>query len=188
MLFKITPIDDPFDLNPELKSIPEFVAISGKKFKYVAFLVDYKSPYRQHTNIHEKKRLALLEAGYVVQGTHQKTLEPRAREIMNGEDPDVEKAIIKYKELQYDEDKELIQLYQTQIENIKKAVRNKPEDPADLEKTNKLLLSLPSLRSAQRDLAAAAGIEVTIEESSEPDKPMSTIDEVMSEQIKMKDR
>lgn len=188
MLFKITATEDPFDLNPELKSIPEFAALPAKKFKYVAFLVDYKSPFRQHTNLTEKKRLCLLQAGYVVQGTHQKTLEPRAREIMNGEVPEVEAAILKYKEIQYDDDREDIELYNTQIANIRAAVRNKPDDPAELEKVNKLLLSLPSLRAAKRQIAESVGIEIPAEESSsEVSKPMSTLDEMMNEQIKIKD-
>jgi hypothetical protein len=190
MLYKITPTEDPFDLNPELNSIAAFVALkgnSGKKFKYVAFLVDYKSPYRQQPLV-ERKRLSALAAGYSVQGTHQKTLEARAREIMNGEDADVEAAITEYKSQQYDEDRENVQLYQVQIDNIKKAVRGNPADPAELEKINKLLLSLPSLKASQREYAIGAGIEVSVDESSEPSKPMSTIDEVMNEQIKLKDK
>lgn len=186
MLVKIDRKVSIFETNPFLKNIPEFADLNERQMRYVAWYADYESPYRFHPDL-ERKRLCALEAGWTVQDTHQKTLEPRAREVMNGEVEKVNVAIIKYRSLKPNEDRELLALYSRQIENIKAMIETPTVDPGELKKRNDLILSLPDLRASQRQLAKMAGMEdelSKIEEEVKESRKMSTIDKVHQENLK----
>jgi hypothetical protein len=182
MMYKIKPNEDVVVTNPELASIPEFADLADKKLRYVIFLTDYQSPLRNFPEP-EKKRLAAIQAGFAPQDTHQKTLQPKVREMINGSHEDVNKAIAKYKELQYNEDRELMKTLQKQMNNIKKMVDAGSDDPGEMKKINDLLLTLADLREQQRKIAITAGLEETLPELEKEDKPMRTIDKVMNEQM-----
>lgn len=189
MLFKIEPHKDFFVSNPEASAIAEFAACSSPEMVYVTMYTDYLSPLRQQPDF-ERKRLAALAAGYKPQDTHSKTLQPKAREMINGERPHVEAAIKKYRELQHNEDRELLKLYQTHIDNIKTIVAKATDDVDEAKKRGDLLLKLPELRKSQRELAKSVGMEdelSKIESESQENKKLSTIDKVHAENLKASD-
>jgi hypothetical protein len=188
MLVKIEKTTSIFDTNPWLKNYEEFSCLNEKEMRYVAWFADTKGPFTRHTGI-EKKRLCALDAGWVPQDTHDKTLQPRAREAMNGENIKVNVAIEKYKSLcPADQNRDLLMLFTEQIENIKVAVRAKPTDPTELKKVNDLLLSLPELNRSMRELARSVGMEDELGKiEEEVKKNRSTIDKVIGEQLKAED-
>jgi hypothetical protein len=188
MLVKIDKVKSIFETNEWLKNYEEFACLNEKEMRYVAWYADTKGPFTRHTGA-EKKRLCALDAGWVPQDTHDKTLQPRAREVMNGENVKVNVAIEKYKSLcPGDENRDLLMLFTEQIENIKEAVRSKPTDPNELKKVNDLLLSLPELNKSRRELARSVGLEDELGKiEEEVKKNRSTIDKVISERIKSQD-
>jgi DNA mismatch repair ATPase MutS len=105
---------------------------------------------------------------------------------MNGQNEKVNIAIEKYRSLcPPDENRELLMLYTQQIQNIKDAVNAKPTDPAELLKVNNLLLSLPDINKARRELARSVGMEEELGKiEEEVKKNRSTLDKVNSEQLK----
>jgi hypothetical protein len=188
MLFKVDN-NDFFLTNPSASSIPEFAECNSNEMKYVAMYVDYLSPIRQQPD-GERKRLAALAAGYPPQSTHDKTFQPKVREMINGQKPKVEAAIKKYRELQYNEDRELLRLYQTHIDNIKTIVNSPTDDVDEAKKRGAMLLTIPELRKSQRELARTVGLEdeiVLIQEESIENRKMSTLDKVHNEESKLDD-
>lgn len=185
MLFKIERSKEVFTSNPELLNIPEFACLTDKQMRYVMFYTDYKSPYRSHNDT-ERKRLSAIEAGYSIQNGHQKTLDQKAREIMDGRNEKVNEAILKYKSLAPNEDREQLKLYTVQIESIRKLVEKGSEDAAELKKLNDLLMTLPGLKKSQRELAKSVGMEdelARIEEEVIKNKDRKMIDIVAGEQL-----
>jgi hypothetical protein len=185
MIVKIDRNKSIFDTNSWLKNYEEFSSLNEKEMRYVALYADTQGPFTRHPE-QERKRLAALDAGWVVQDTHEKTLQPRAREAMNGQNEKVSVAIEKYRSLcPPDQNRELLMLYTQQIQNIKDAVNAKPTDPAELLKVNNLLLSLPDLNKACRELARSVGMEDELGKiEEEVKKNRSTIDKVINEQLK----
>ena len=185
MLFKLPRGKSCFDENPELLNIPEFAELTDKQFRYVAFYVDFKSPFR-HQPDEERKRLAAIEAGYSIQNGHSKTLDQKAREIMAGKNEKVNAALLKYKSLAPNEDREQLQLYTIQIANIRKLIEKGSDDPAELKRLNDLLLTLPDLKKSQRDLAKTVGMEeelAKIEEEALKNKDKKMIDIIANEEL-----
>lgn len=183
MLVKINQKDSVFKLNPELRSVPEFDCLTEKQMRVIALVFDYKSPFRQKTQT-DRWKLAFLAAGYAPEETKDKVFSMRCREMMDGKHPKVNAAIKKYLSIQRDEDMELLNDLQTHLENIKSMMRKGREDPAELDKINKLVMSLPDLRETQRKIAAAAHIDYSFGEQEEDDaqKNMSTIDKMVMDE------
>jgi hypothetical protein len=185
MLFKIERNKSVFETNKELSNIAEFADLSDKQMRYVMFYADFKSPYRAHNDT-ERKRLSAIEAGYSIQNGHQKTLDQKAREIMDGRNEKVNKAILKYRSLAPNEDREQLMLYTTQIQSIRKLVEKGSEDAAELKKINDLLTSLPDLKKSQRELAKSIGMEdelAKIEEEAIKNRSRNMIDIVATEEL-----
>ena len=186
MLYKLVPGEDVFKNNPELKAVKEFLCLNSKEMEFVVWYADPKSPLRRHAD-KERRRLAALKSGYVVQDTHDITLQPTGRALMNGTNEKVEKAIIEYKTQQPDDDRNMLMTYTIQIENIMTMVRSKPEDAGELKKVNDLLFGLPELRKSQIELAKLSGLEDELEEIEvEARKETSTLAKVINEEINAK--
>lgn len=180
MLFKVNQKDSVFKLNPELYSVPEFAELNAKQMTTIILVFDYKSPFRQKPQ-KDRWKLAFLAAGYVPEEGKGSVFNMRCREMQDGKHTKVNAAIKKYLEIQHDEDIELLETVQHQINTIKTMVRKSWEDPADVDKINKLVNSLPELRERQRELARNAKIDYTFGEPEEDDntKNMSTIDKMV---------
>lgn len=180
MLFKINQKESIFKSNPELSSVPEFAELSDKQMKTVALVFDYKSPFRQKPQ-KDRWKLAFLAAGYEPETTKDKVFNLRCREMMDGKNPKVTKAIQKYLDIQFDEDIENLKAIQTQIENIRAMVQKPWTDPDDLKKVNGLLLTLADLRAEQQKIATNARIEYSFGEQEEDaaTQNMSTIDRMV---------
>lgn len=122
MLFTVTS-KDIFEDNPELKAFEEFSVATSNQLKYVFLVYDYDSPLRQ-LPIKERKEQAVIRAGYKREKSTYR-LDKNARNIINGNVPRVEKAIRAFKEIQFDEDKDLYDAYCEELNEIKEFLRKK---------------------------------------------------------------
>lgn len=186
MLFIPKPNKDIFAQYPELEAFPEFKALTDKQMKTLIWFADYRSPFRQKPQ-DERMKLACLKAGYITMKDKNQTLEFRAREIMGGKLEVWNDALKSYMKMQHDEDREMVDLVDSQIENIRSVLATKTDDEALLEKRNKLINSLPDLRETKRKLARMANMEelvMGIAESNEEEgnkRSLSLIDRVVEE-------
>lgn len=186
MLFNPKRGQNIFKTHPELESIAEFEALNDKQMKTLIYFADYKSPFRQRPK-DDRFRLAAIEAGYKVDAQKNITLEVRARELYDGKIDKWNDAYKKYMVMQHNEDMEMLALVDMQLENIRHLMGTPTDDVAELEKRNKLINSLPDLRTTKAKLAASSGLEDyvsgagdTVEESGK--RQLSLLDKVVSEQ------
>jgi hypothetical protein len=150
MLFKVQHGKDVFELNPELKAISEFEPLTGRQMVYVILSTDYKSPFRKLTTADRKTRAA-VEAGYKYDKTG-KRLDTNGRNIIQGKNAAVEKAIKKYRILQKDEDYESLLGLSKLIGDIRELNQAHNKSLAELEKAVKFSKELPALMKAKKDL------------------------------------
>lgn len=150
MLFKVISGKDTFELNPELRSIEEFVKLTDRQFKYVAYSTDYKSPFRKLNPV-DKRTRAALEAGYKMDGDG-KRLDTNGRNVINGKNDSVERAIKKYKILQKDEDYETILGLSKLISDIRAFNAAGDKGAAEIEKAIKFSKDLPALLKAKKEV------------------------------------
>lgn len=172
-----------YEANSGLRLISEFAAIEGnddKKMRFVMLVADYKSPLRHHPD-QKRRNLAALEAGWTIQDNALRTLDFRGKKVADGKDKAVEAAIAKYRELQKDEDMELLALYDSQIENIRATLSVKSTDVDELKKRSALLEGLPELAKAKRELAKTTGTDVEILDETPVAANLSLIDRVAME-------
>lgn len=186
MLFNPKRGQNIFKTHPELESIAEFEALNDKQMKTLIYFADYKSPFRQRPK-DDRFRLAAIEAGYKVDSQKNITLEVRARELYDGKIEKWNDAYKKYMVMQHNEDMEMLALVDMQLENIRLLMGTPTDDVAELEKRNKLINSLPDLRTTKAKLAASSGLEDYV--SGAGDTPedtgkrqLSLLDRVVSEQ------
>jgi hypothetical protein len=187
-LYKVEKNKNLFQTNSELHLIPEFSALdrdarlADRLMRFVILVADYDSPLKQHP---EKKRreLAILAAGGKVQEVNHTSLDMRSRKIAEGKDEMVEAAIKKYREIQYNEDRNTLEAIQTQIDTIKTTIITPTSDVDELVKRNKLIASLPELLETKKRIARMSNIveEVFESETSIEAKPMSLVDKIALE-------
>lgn len=174
-----------FDSISGLRLIEEFKKLddkshsdNDKRMRFVMLVADYQSPLKQHPES-KRRELAALEAGWVVQTNARRTIDARGKLVVDGKDKDVEAAITKYRELQINEDRELLELYTKQINDIKKAISTSTDDPDVLKKRNTLLESLPALKESKNKLAKMTDLEdLEIDDQTEDNRPLSLIDKL----------
>lgn len=160
MLFNAGP-GDLNKQNPSLKMIPEFAALNEKQMRTLIWYVDYQSPFRNKPK-DDRFRLAALQGGYKIDNAKRVVLEVRARELFAGDVDKWNTALNKYMEMQHDEDREMIEMVESQIENIRSVIKTPTDDADELAKRTKLINSLPDLKKTKRELARTAGIEMEV--------------------------
>jgi hypothetical protein len=170
MLFKLAVDKSPFVLNDGLKAIKEFVCLSDRQFTAVALCADYQSPLRKLPEKQKREQAAII-AGWPMEG---KRLDKNGRNFVDGQVKSMEKAIQKYRAIDYDEDKEALEKLNKQIENnIRAIAENKSEASFKetvlkngqvittkdkkleyelIDKANKFARELPDLHEAKKKL------------------------------------
>jgi hypothetical protein len=195
MLFKLKQGEDIKELNNGIEILQEFKDITSKQLTVVALVADYDSPLRKLPERQRRERACIL-AGYPMEGTR---VDKNGRNVVLGKVESIEKAIVVYKGLQYDEEKEILAAYDQQIADIIELMkREKPEDLKEAmalsEKAAKLSTQLPEIKEAKKKiqgLLADRGdykpeIETftssDLDDVEEGDEELSTIDRVMQKQ------
>lgn len=211
MLFKVHYAKDFFELNPEAYAIEEFAERTSQQMIAVALIADYESPFRTLPE-KERREKAAKAAGYKLE-KDGKRLDINGRNVVDKKVPTIEKAIEKYREIQYDQQKDMLEAYDALIyqtietmktdnkEVVKKTTVDKKGNevkefysPAELsEKAGKLAKSLPELKKARQEIIDSIPKDkdvvldtFTAQDFPSPDdsdQPLSTLDMVMSKRI-----
>ncbi len=215
MLFKVHYAKDFHELNPEASAIEEFARLTSRQMMAVALIADYQSPFR---TLPEKQRRyeAAKAAGYPLE-KEGKRLDSNGRSVVDRRTPNVEVAIAKYREIQYNEQQAMLEALDAQIQEamdimkmdknevLKKrytkgeTVTEEYYTPIELAKTAMMLgKGLPELRKAKMDILALEQKDAEVvldtptsdnvtEALNDSDIPLSTIDLVMADKIKKSD-
>ncbi len=137
MLYKINSEQDIFELNPGLRAIKEYNALTPRQMLFVCLVsdVDFDNPLRSLPEMERREKAAKV-AGYPTD-TDGKRLDKNGRNLVHGKVESVEAAIAEYRNLQFDEDKANLQAIENQIEEIRWMMNLKKEDAAKITKTKK---------------------------------------------------
>jgi len=156
MLVKVEYGKDIFELNPELKAIEEYAKLTSRQMTYVALVTDYGSPFR-NLGKEEMKFQCALESGYKLEkGTTR--LDTNGRSLVAGKVGAVETAILKYKTIQKDVDREAWISLKMLIIQITELNMKADKTIAELEKAIKFTKELPSIMKAKRELEEVLNI------------------------------
>lgn len=190
MLFKVHYAKDFHELNPEASAIEEFAGLTSRQMMAVALIADYTSPFR---TLPEKERRdkAARAAGYNLE-KDGKRLDINGRNVVDRKVPTVEKAIEKYREIQYDQQKDMLEAVDAQIQEaiemmkmdkrevLKKRLHGKDGQMTDefyspyelTEKSMKLGKLLPELKKTKAEILE------TIQKDNEVVLGTTTMDDV----------
>jgi hypothetical protein len=175
MLFKISkkPL---IEENPELKAIPEFADLSDRQLRYIFLVYDYKTPLRQMP-LEKRKEEAAKTVGYKYEADG-KRLDRNARNLIAGKVVSVENAIIKFLNIQRDEDRESLMAIDSQITQIKDFIKKPGKEAGELEKSVKLAKELPALYEVRNQLKAILNLreEEKEQQPEEFKRELSAID------------
>ena len=119
MLFKLHYEKSPFSLNEGIAAIKEFANLTDRQFTAVALYTDYESPLRKLPETQRREQAAMI-AGWPMEG---KRLDKNGRNFVDGKVKSIEVAIAKYKEIQFDKDKETLAGIDRQIHEIMEIVK-----------------------------------------------------------------
>lgn len=179
MMYKITK-KDVFDDNPELRSIPEFDKLTDRQMKFVIFVYDYKSPFR-NLPMEQRKKKAALQAGFKWSPTENRP-DRNTRDIINGNVTSVEHASHKYMELQFDEDYENLKAYDEQLSEIREFFKKKEKSVDEMNKALAMMKAFKGLIIDRKELIKALGIREEEEEVDDVnERELSTIDVINQE-------
>lgn len=192
MLFKLHYEKSPFELNDGLKAIREFADLTDRQFTAVALYTDYDSPIRKLPDLQRKEQAAII-AGYPMEG---KRVDKNGRNFVDGKVGSMERAIKKYKEIQYDRDRETLAGIDRQIHEIMEIVKEDKNQAATkvnvsregtrtevvdhelryklVEAATKMAKNLPDLYKTRKEM-----IDLMGEKENVPDLPTFTSSDVV---------
>lgn len=192
MLFKLHYEKSPFELNDGLKAIREFAILTDRQFTAVALYTDYDSPLRKLPDLQRKEQAAII-AGYPMEG---KRVDKNGRNFVDGKVGSMERAIKKYKEIQYDRDRETLAGIDRQIHEIMEIVKEDKNQAATkvnvsregtrtevvdhelryklVEAATKMAKNLPDLYKTRKEM-----IDLMGEKENVPDLPTFTSSDVV---------
>lgn len=166
MLFKLHASKDTFELNPDLKAIPEFSSLTDRQMRYVILSTDYKSPFRK-LSPEDRKYQAAVTAGYKFEKGSTKLLDINARNVVAGKVGTIIAAINKYNAIQKDEDYETLQSVNMLISQIREFNNNPDKTILELEKCVNLVTGkLDKLIETKKKIEAI--LELRDEEQVDP--------------------
>lgn len=178
MLFKVN--EKPlFEENPGLNSVPEFNGKSERMLRYVFLVYDYDSPYRK-IPLEQRKNKCVILAGYKLE-SDGKRLDKNARDIVSGNNPTTNQIIKAFMELQGNPEKEALAAYDAQIYEWKELMHKKNKTDKEREHVFKVMKEMPTFLEKRRQMLEIIG-EVAIAATDEISRPMSTLDQVNSEE------
>jgi hypothetical protein len=176
MLFKVEPGKSVRELNPELSSIKEFDKIPERNLEFIFLVYDYESPYRK-LPLDQRKEKVAFNVGFKME-KGRRILDKNARNIINGKNAPTQKALIAFKELIYDSDRDTYQSLEDLIANIREELRTPSRGSQDMKHKAALAKDLPALAQTKKQLAQILEIKDTSENESEDDEEnkMSTLE------------
>jgi hypothetical protein len=153
MLYPIK-TNDPFKEYPELKMVPEFQPLSESRMAWIILVHDYKSPYRNYP-IDERKEVVAND----LQFRREKggRFDFNARQIIQGKDELINKAVEKYKKLQFNQERETLLAFDNQLRHISELLSKEDKSQAELKLALDAAVKLPQLLKIRKELEVIAG-------------------------------
>jgi len=173
--------------NNDIDAIVEFRPCNDKELKYVFLTYDYETPLRRMPIV-ERKEEAMARAGFKVAATTGKW-EKTATAIKNNKNPQVLKAIIAFRSINYNIDKETLLAFDKQLIQFQNKAAESKTTPDDWKLAILINKSLKPLIKERKeimellDLTEEGFIEDENENASKVE--LSTIDEVNAAIIKL---
>ena len=134
----VTLQDDTFLLIPELKAL--YKKHGSKYIRYVVFMCDYKSPYRQL--ILNEREQEICDDVWGVEKSKVKHLDTEL----------VKDSMVKYKRLQYDPTVEQYLVYTEKISEYNQWLRDMPIGKANAEMLGRVMKSVKDITEAREEL------------------------------------
>ena len=209
MLFKVHYQKDFHELNPDASAIEEFGRLTSRQMMATALIADYESPFRTLPE-KERRTQAAKAAGYGLE-KDGKRLDSNGRSVVDKKVPNIEVAIAKYREIQYNEQQAMLEAVDAQIQEamdimkmdknevVKKTISKGDSvikeyySPMELtERAMKISKGLPELRKTkeeilntiQKDTEVVLDVPTADMQNDDSEGPLSTLDLIMSKRIK----
>jgi hypothetical protein len=189
MLFLVTKKDVRVD-NPELLSVPEFDPCTDRELKWIFLVYDFKTTYRQ-LSLSDRKE-ASAENRYVgYKRESVSRMDKSARNIMSVDLqkkhlPHIEPAIIAFKKMQRDIDREALETYDINLEHfmeqMKKPKITKEDWDLSIKITDKYQKFLAGRKIVKDSLDLRGSFEEEEKEQKET-KVLSALDRRMRSKI-----
>lgn len=176
MKFKVTD-NDVFDDNPELRAIPEFVNVPSRSLKYIFFVFDFHSPYK-NIPLDSRKELAAKDVGFKMEKDKEGReirLDKNAREVIGGKNDAVEAATKKFDLLQDNIEQRLIVSYDEQLEEFMLLMRKKDKSDREQALVMTVVKQLPEFLKNRKKILEI--LNLSKEEVQSEDKDLSDIDQ-----------
>lgn len=111
-------------------SIEEFRSLTDRQAEFVAHLSDFESQVPKGLPDKDRRKLAAMTAGWTTRRDKNMVLDTRGLDMVHGKVESVEKAIVKYKELQKqtNEDYQMVEFLNERIEHLKKTIKEPSVD------------------------------------------------------------
>jgi len=149
MVFKVTKKGDFFDDNPQAELVEEFEKVSSKDMKYICLVYDYDSMLCNMPVYERKLRaLDLLKYEKTKEGNWPKIVE----DLMNGGKQKYIDAIMKYRELMSDDDKETLAAYKAQLKECQNFLHRSNKKPSEMTQAVRMRPEMEKLRETIQKL------------------------------------
>lgn len=139
-----------FEDNPEFKAIPEFERLTERQMRYV-MLVDFHGSPLRLLKTEERKFRAALMAGYKLE-KDGKRLDINGRNLVEGKVGSIEAARKVLKDIQYDNEYELMSALNTQIDEMIKFFKKSDKTAQELEKSVQMMTKLPTILETKKKI------------------------------------
>lgn len=157
MILKVIDNSSVFEDNPELKSVPQFMAIKEKEMRYIILAYGYGQVTRQLQGEERRIKSAKLAGLTDKKGS----INPHAKKIIAGKYQPVQDAIDFFLEydLHKDDDMEDYEAYKKQLAHYRVFLRKEDKSAAEIEKSLKILKEMPDLKKKLIELKKISNID-----------------------------
>lgn len=175
MLFKVDYGSDIKELNPEINSFKHMSQCTDRELRWIFFTYDYETPLRKLPFDRKSEKAADMAGFKREKGSAR--LDKNARNTINGKIPRVTEAVKEFLELQYDQDKDLLEAYDMQIGQIIDLMKQKDKTDKEWRVLISAYKELPSIRKSKSELEEILGYRSNREEEHiSSNEPLSALD------------
>lgn len=183
--FKLRLDHNVFEDNPEFKIIPEFANLTDRQMKYVMLVEWHGTPLRRMKKDDRKYKAALM-AGYKLEKDGSRP-DMNMRNLLAGKVATIEAALREMKSLQHDSEQEIMEAFDTQIDEIIAFFKKPNKTIIELEKATKMMSILPTILQQRKAILEILNFRdenvVNTDEGplKEPEIKLSILDEYNEE-------
>lgn len=170
MRYKIT--EDIKKDNPEIQDIPELMAIPNRTLKYIFYVYDFDSPYR-NMELSKRKNRALDVSGFKKESDGSRW-DKNAREVYDEKSEDVRKAVRIFIDIQDNIEKMILQAYDCQLSDFIELMNKKSKTDEEKNMALKIMKDMPSFMAKRKELMEIIGNRVS--SSGVTEKPQTTLE------------